>query len=255
MAKYYGSVIGTIRGKIGDLVFQSYRGIRVVGILPQKRQHKTAPNLVRKALKGEIEMNKISIKKLNVHLVFGALGYLYKRKLESLIGPAWEKICSEKRLNLIGHNLFVQYNFSLLYHSIPDRQKIYDTDNMPDLSLMQITDGDLYEPTQIKNASYNPKIGILKVQWDPKVYIRGSREDNAHIVAIYWKLPHPTAKTYNPKAWKLMKVWGENINPIAQRGKGKAVITIEKHLDPKYLIAYLFFTDKNNYSPSDSFKF
>ncbi|MCK4352539.1 hypothetical protein KAW65_03935 [candidate division WOR-3 bacterium] len=248
MATYHSSILGEITGKIGELVFTSYRGKLVVKIRPRKVKDRASVELLKKVLKGEIERNELSVKLLNVRLTFATIRYLYKEKLEQIIAPVWEKLCKQKKLRMTTYNLFLKYNMTILYDSIPEKNDFYGPLNMSDFTQMLITDGDLNEPTIIKNANYSPENGKLCIEWDTNRYIDGKIDDEAHVVAFYWKPPKLKLSSLTP--WTSIKTWEAE----AKREDGKAVIKIDTNLEPKYLITYLFFKSQNIYSESASIR-
>ena len=252
MGKCYKPILyDEIKGKVGNVVFYKKNGKMVVRILSTK--YKDKPRLIDKAIKDNITQDEI--RQLNHRIVFGLLDWLYRKKLKPLIEPAWEKLCRHKKLGMTGRNLFTNYN-SEIHYSIPVDTELISPYNIPDLSRLIITEGNIYEPPYscVRRVNYNPSTGILKMKWETMTFKNGEPSDDAYIVAIYWKPPiiNSKYKWDSIRPWATMQVW--NSNSGTKRGDGSAIIKLGKRLNPNYLFPFLFFKNGVNYQRSISAK-
>ncbi|MCK4351905.1 hypothetical protein KAW65_00675 [candidate division WOR-3 bacterium] len=255
MAIYTNSVWGEIRGKVGEGVGYVQHGKKILrAYVAKKKIDRGTIYYFEKEKRGEVEKGTVSIKSIHIrYAIFAPLVYFAKENYENLILPAWNKICTKRKYKMMPQNLFMKYNARILYKSIPNKDKIFSPINMPDLTQLYLTEGDL-EPANILNASYNRKNGKLTIKWDKKCFFNGHPEDNTYIFAIHWKMPEPNEQ--KPKLYKTMKYWGDAINPVAKRGDGEAHIFISKNLDPKYGVVFLFFKNEpSGYSPTTNKRF
>ncbi|MCK4353069.1 hypothetical protein KAW65_06665 [candidate division WOR-3 bacterium] len=247
MAKYYNSPWGTIIGKLGYAIGSVYRGRQILRVY-RKPKDTGNPELIKSALRGEIDKKEISISSMNQRrMIFGMINRIAYQNLSSLIYPVWEP--SARRKGITGINLFAKYNIPSFYDSMPDKEKIYSYKNKPSLSSIVLTEGNL-EPAIIKETHYNKKTGRLTVIWDTHCYSCGAPSDFAYIMAIYWYMPK---KAFYKDTVGLIKCWGNAKEPIGKREEGEGEIFIKENLNPRYLTAFLFFkTPKIGYSPSES---
>ncbi|MDI6839305.1 MAG: hypothetical protein QMD71_00375 [bacterium] len=257
MAKYIGSIIGTIYGSIGEFVFSNYKGIRVVKKRNRERKSYASIEMVKKAKRDELEMAKIPVKEINAKMVFAAVSWIGKELFEPIIVPVWEPICRAKRVAMSGHNLFMKYNITPLYQSIPDKDKLYGSKNMPDIKVLTLTQGRL-ETAQITKANYLN--GKIELQWKTECYFNGKQEDEAYLIIIQWTI-NEKDEIPDAKPWTTIKIWnsGESkntITPIAKRGDGKAYITISTKLNrlDDFIIYLFFYNNKIGYSPTTTAK-
>jgi len=128
--------------------------------------------------------------------------------------------------------------------------------NMPDLSKLIITEGNIYEPPYscVKKVNYNPLTGILYMEWETTTFRNGKPSDDAYIVAIYWKPPiinsHYNWDSLRP--WATMQTW--NSDAGTKRDDGHTIIKLGKILNPNYLTSFLFFRNGESYQRSISAK-
>ncbi|MCK4353265.1 hypothetical protein KAW65_07660 [candidate division WOR-3 bacterium] len=245
MAKYFGSPLGVISGKLGDLVFFYSKGRSLIRTQPRHPKDNFSFKVVRKAIRGTISWDEVNIKCVNTEFVFGTLSYLYTKRLKPFIGPIWEKICKLKRNRIMAQDLFIKYNFSSLYFSIPEPNKLCLYSNIPDFTQLLISDNGLNEFTSITNISYNPHSGELSIGWGTFCYLDGKLTDEAYIVIFYWAFPE---LKFDLTPWASIKLWEFTAN----REDGKMIMKVDKGLNPKYLIAFLFFESQGIYSKSAS---
>ncbi|MDI6840169.1 MAG: hypothetical protein QMD71_04875 [bacterium] len=246
MAKYFGSAFGTITGKIGNLVFQRHGKTRVIKMHNPYPKDRGSMNTMNKLIKHKIEESEVNIRRINTKIVFGTVSFIYSQ-LKPIIEEPWRILIQQKK-NITHYDLFMKYNTSPLYQSIPDKQRLISYTNMPKLKSIIITEGDLLEQTQITKAKYTTSTGKLQIEWTTNTLLKGKTEDNAHIVPIYWK----QTKKLTFKPWKKIKIWIP-VLPAAKRKDGKATIYIEPKLTLSIntqLIIFLFFTSNAIYSRS-----
>ncbi|MCK4353292.1 hypothetical protein KAW65_07795 [candidate division WOR-3 bacterium] len=225
-------------GKVGNLVFFVYKGKQVVRIYSTACKGKS--KLVEKAMSGVITSGEVS--QLNHRIIFGLLDWLYRKKLKPVVSGCWDKICTRKRLQMTGRNLFMSYNISIIYDSISNVRELISSRNAPDFTELLITKGDLWAPYNIKSISYSPFSGVLKLFWDSSIFRDAKSEDEAHIVILYWE---PT-DILSPKPWTTLKFWYNS----GRRVDGCSTLDIGKRLTPKWLTVFLFFKNSNQYSRS-----
>jgi hypothetical protein len=177
MAQYYGSPYGTIRGSIGPLVFSCNKGRHIISLkLPLEIN---ALNTIRKSTKMQ-----------NSKTLMALLMKLYHLIVKPQLSAYWK----DRLLPL--NALIVKENMSILHHSIPDRTKLCDENNLFDISQLQLTfKPTIYEPpARITSLRYTDN--QLQIKWDTKTYKDGTPDDIAHIVIIYCQ---PFSRTYAPK--------------------------------------------------------
>lgn len=252
MAKVIGtSSFGKISGKLNNFVFVIRNGKQFVRKIPKKRNTPYSP------------------KEINVHLILSFLNSLYSNKLKPIVHKYWQDACSLKKLKMTPANFFTKENFYPLIHSMPDRNKVFSKNNMPDLSEILVTpwQAKLIEPTFLKKTLCRD--ASVTIEWDTNIYRQGSPDDIANVIVIYlppiklfrtFKLPHNfpwtphlikiTTPKYSAVLKEQIKIW------VAQgkREDGKLICKIPPKINPKYLTAFLFFSNKNSCSQSSVIK-
>ncbi len=256
MAKYYNSPWGEIRGTLCKITASRARGAICYIKAWTKTKVPGSKEQILKAKRGEIDMSELSPKQTNIARIgVGMSAKIATKILNSIIYPAWEPLTRGTKLT--GRTLFIKRNASELYWSIPNQNEFYSHKNKPDIKQIKLTTG-ILEETKITHASYDPKTGELKVEWNNHCFNNGNQDDDAYIFAIHWKIKKTKDWTPDFEPWKTIKIWGDAINPIAKRKDEKGVICIEKELktDPEtQFIAYLSFkstSPKQVFSESES---
>ncbi|MCK4352741.1 hypothetical protein KAW65_04960 [candidate division WOR-3 bacterium] len=235
MAKYTGSILGTITGRLGEFVCQ--RGIGGVKIVKIYRKPKDVGPLKSANSK---KLTLKAIHRINSKIIFSFVHELFSK--ESLIKQIWEMEVRERKLALMGRNLFHKYNTGVLNKSIKDKTKLCGPDNPIDTSQMMVSEGILETPI-ITNVNYDKKTNVLNLKW----YFDPTRpeffEDDAHIFIIHWKIP-PVRKWNIIKPWETVKAWLPEIN--VKRKDGELAIKLKSNLNPKYSSIHLFFTNNKS---------
>ena len=214
MATYTGSPFGTISGKLGHVIGSKWKGIRVI-----TKYHSCAPH--------------IGISPTAVKNIFRILGKLGSRHFDKLTNHIWNALATRSKLPVTGFNLLIKKSSRILFKSTV--KGLQD----PDITLLQVSDGNL-EPSQcLIGASYTAATGQLVVTWATDVYRNGQHSDNAVILLYRSKYAgHPEGNSY---------LLGAN----ATRSAGTSTVFTAPNLPPEDLTCFLYFYDgTGNYSPS-----
>ena len=233
MGKIKSSVLGEITGKVGPFVFQRHKGKRIIKIYSKPQKPPT-------------------LRQKNVKLAFGFVSHLSNVLQKSVISPIWEPLAKRKRLT--GAVYFCKENVGILYDSMPQPDKLYHKNNLPDISRLFLSLG-VADPVQrIERLEYDRQTGEVKVFWDGRHFSTGRADDKVYLVVIHWEISYQGLKYYGkkckngtgkfpaPKPWSKLKVWGDALNPIAIRSDGAASLEIDKGIKKGQLVAWLFFS-------------
>lgn len=243
MGKYTGSPWGEFRGKVGSVVGGTWKGIPWARTHGKPRQQGTITKYDLGA-DGCTRGIRYSHAQLNFRTaVFATLGNIARLSYDSLIDMVWQTLCDKKRWKKTGLNLFIQTNARLLWSSMRGDIHIAQ-DNIPDMTKMLVSDGDLEETPGILTAT----IPILApagatITWDTNIYRNGSPNDDAWL-AIYQR---PNADDIvRVRPFGIVFVKGTGVT----RSAGSAYISLPSP-QAVNLTAFVFFSDNcSNYSPS-----
>lgn len=266
MAKYMSSSWGEIRGKLGDAVGGRARGgistvrINTIG------KHMGTEKAVLEAGKDESKREEITIRQFNqTHIAMTPVTIIAYKYCKSLMFKVWEPFA--RNCPLTGANLFTKRNVARLCDSLPDKTKFYSQTNMPDLSKIMLTEGNL-ESADITSASYSQQNCEISVTWYPLHLSNGTPEDDVCLAAIYWKIPE--SKNWYPdfNPCKTLRVWSpeyrqtsNDFTSLAKRHDGTAKLklgepdTLFLDMENSQLVVFLFLHNKSEgYSKSSSLK-
>ena len=233
MATYSSSLIHSIKGKIGGLVFYYHKGEPRIRIAQRTCPYK---NLYKKAK----TLSEKEARIFNHQLSLSFLGIFYS-KAKHIIRNCWIYTGIILNSKKSPFNLFVSYNLQPFFNSIPRRDKILSHTNMPDLSKLLIVQGGKVLGRKKSSVMYDSRTGELKIKWETNQEHRESSDDEVNIGVLY--LYPPRFKTKG--AWKNMQIWVSN---SSKREEGQTSLIIEKLLNAKYLHIWVFFSNKHSHS-------
>lgn len=248
MAKYYNSVWGTIIGKVGNGI-----GTRVKGrnILRAYRKHishdKSSELAIKKVLSQKYIPDEVCIRLINyTHLVFSSAVQLYNAlKKANIISSVWNPL-SKKYITPI--NLFLKWNLSAFYRSIPNRALLCSDENLPALSQIFISIGYLEPPiilhTHIDNHT-------LLIHWDTRAYSNGSQDDDVFILIFLFSLPHDFWRSKQARK-KTISFYPENMSSFGKRIDGSAKISLPVSFASGKITVFLFCGNGKHFSLSVS---
>lgn len=235
MGRFFPSGLGIVRGKVGNLIFQFRKGKGIVYMNPVKTKYTNTP------------------KAKNSKYTFS----LSSRLFFALRDEIYNYLNIKRRFSPEKYNLFIELNKPALRNSIPDKSKVCGPDNWVDISKIYLTfGGRLCEiPAQIKELKYdNDK---LMVKWDTIAYNGvGKPDDVARIIILYCNPEKEQPPTgiweHRIENYSYCKAEIKVFSGVSTRGQGETIIELEPGLDPKYLTAFLFFTNSLSHSDATS---
>lgn len=242
MAKSVGSLLGRVRGKVGDIVFSSWRGLTIIKSYSRVIKHPSKLSYLSLARSGRVSFSSVSVSGVNVHFLFGFLSRLSTLVRRSLIEPVWSIYCPRYQT---ARNFFVGYNFRYLYDSVPAVDSFISSSNMPDLSRLKVS----YGHGECVEELHTELLGDrIKLVWDPKCYSTGLESDLAFSFFLYWKPSNVRGWRYNNynNVFGLLKCLGGVDSAIGRRGAGESYINLptdvlDVGIRAEYGFVYLFF--------------
>jgi hypothetical protein len=180
MAKY-SNVKDSFSGKVGSLVYSSWRGIKYVKVYSKPSNPRTE-------------------KQQGVRSKFKALSHIGK----SLHAPLLKPYTFPKPQKLTAYNVFLHINKGMF-------EGHYLTDSF-DPKMMKIFDGPLYNPTP-SHIKYEPATKELEVQWTDRIVGPAKGTDIALVVAIQNEQVLAYDLTSREAKSSVIDLSGEDITP------------------------------------------